>query len=600
MFCQTEFMASDIVHKTMQRRKIQRPTIFAVALLTLCFCWGVSGMAQSRARETANPPLTAWWQKAVVYQVYPRSFMDSNGDGIGDLNGVTAKLDYLKALGVDTIWLNPCYPSPELDTGYDISDYKGIDPQYGTMADFDRLVAEAKKRHLRVIMDLVLLHSSNQHSWFIESRSSRTNPKADWYVWRDGKANGEPPNNWQSFDPTSKSAWTYEPKRNQYYYHLFRKEQPGLNWRNPELRKEMWDTVHFWLDRGVDGFRLDAIANLFEDREFRDNEAPRISGSGEDFDAIAFGRYTWNLPEFHAAMRELRHILDSYPGDRVLIGETDANSFDALVSDFGHDKDEIQLPMNFALFWSKFSAPMLRKQISVWDQNPAGGWPLYFFSNHDFPRAYDRLGNGSDNDQIAKVIAALLLTMRGTTLLYYGEEIGMSTASDEFIQNGMEKSGKIVQPPFDGRAGARTPMHWDSSKNAGFSTAEPWLPVPTNFKTHNVEQESKDPDSILNLYKRLISLRRRYEALESGSLVFLDKEDPVVLAYLRRGTGSYASILVALNLSKESRKVSVDLKGQGLQGTLLRTLIETEALAEGPDPQAIQLSPYGILVAEVK
>jgi len=558
---------------------------------------GLTLRAATRATDASEAPATApWWKHAVVYQIYPRSFKDTNGDGIGDLNGITAKLDYMKSLGIDAIWLNPCYPSPQVDTGYDISDYKSIDPQYGTLADFDRLVSEARKRDIRVLMDLVLLHTSDQHPWFAESRSSRTNPKADWYVWKDGKPNGQPPNNWKSFDDKDDSAWTYDPRRKQYYYHIFRRSQPGLNWRNPEVRKAMFDVARFWLDRGVAGFRLDAMAYLYEDSELRDN--PPYPNDNK-FDAIAFGKYTWNLPEGHEVMRELRSLVDSYPGDRVLIGETDANSTESLVGMYGKNLDEIQLPMNFGLFWVKLS-PQLRQQIAAWDHNAAGGWPLYFFSNHDFPRSYTRLGDGTHNDQIAKVVAALLLTLRGTPIIYYGEEIGMSEASEKSIRDGMVRTGKVVQPPWDNRAGARTPMQWDEGANSGFSEARPWLPIPDSFRTHNVASESSDPDSILNVYRRLLALRRSHPALLQDELIFVNKEDPSVLSYLRKNSDGGPSVLVALNMTDQAHIVSFDLSAQELRNAKAKTLLSTQQGEAAPDLAHISLPPFGLYIAEVQ
>lgn len=563
--------------------------VFSLVMLALP---AGSQVASVPAEADARIP---WWKHAVVYQIYPRSFKDTNGDGIGDLNGVTAKLDYLKSLGVNAIWLNPCYPSPQVDTGYDISDYKSIDPQYGTLADFDRLVSEAGKRDIRVLMDLVLLHTSDRHRWFVQSRSSRTNPKAAWYVWKDGGANGGPPNNWKSFDDKNASAWTYDPIRKQFYYHIFRRSQPGLNWRNPEVRKEMFGVARFWLDRGVAGFRLDAINYLFEDEELRDN--PHDSNENQ-FDAIAFGKYTWNLPEGHGVMRELRSLLDSYPGDRVLIGETDTNSTESLVSMYGKNLDEIQLPMNFGLFWVKLS-PKLRQQIGTWDHNAAGGWPLYFFSNHDFPRSYTRLGDGVHNDQIAKLVAALLLTVRGTPIIYYGEELGMSEASEKFIRDGMVPSGKVVQPPWDNRAGARTPMQWDTSANAGFSEARPWLPIPDSYKTHNAASEASDPDSILNVYRQLLALRRSHSELLDGELVFVNENDPSVLSYLRKNPKAGPSVLVALNMTSQAHTVSFDLSAQGLGKARAKTLLSTKKGEATPNLGQIDLPPFGLFIAEV-
>ncbi len=384
-----------------------------------------------------------WWQHAVFYEIYPRSFADSNGDGIGDLNGITSKLDYLHDLGIEAIWLTPCYPSPQVDFGYDISDYCNIAPEYGTLADFDRLVAEAKKRNIKIVMDFVVNHTSDKHPWFEASRSSKTDPKRDWYIWRDGKPGGLPPNNWVSI--FGHSAWTLDPKTNQYYYHFFYVQQPDLNWRNPEVRKAMMDVARFWLNRGVGGFRLDAVGCLFEDPELHDN--PVLPGKNNFGDPNTENKYNDHYPEVHDVMRDLRHVLDSYKDNPVLIGETSGPNVASLSTMYGAKLDEIQLPMNFMFaYLNKRSAPEFRKLISEWDANPARGWPLYFFSNHDQVRHYIRYGDDKHRDEIAKLMAALLLTVRGTPLLYYGEELGMENNDPKRVEDVFDPIGKSVRP----------------------------------------------------------------------------------------------------------------------------------------------------------
>lgn len=400
--------------------------IFESYLLALApACLAVSSASQSfepgPARKSQSNEADRWWKRAVFYEIYPRSYLDTNGDGIGDLDGCISKLEYLKSLGVDAVWLTPCYSSPQVDFGYDVLDYLNIAPEYGTLADFDRLVAAARKRGIRIIMDLVLNHTSDKHPWFVESSSSKNNPKRDWYIWRDGK-NGGPPNNWQS--AFGHSAWQLDPKTGQYYYHLFSAQQPDLNYRNPQVRQAMCDVARFWLDRGVAGFRLDAVDALFEDASLTDN--PNLSGGNISGDALTERKYNSRQPEVHDFLRQLRSLIDSYPGDRVLIGETYGKDVAELSKMYGQGDDEMQLPMNFFLpNVEKLSASEFRKQVSLWDQNPAHGWPLYFLSNHDLPRAFTRYGDGINNDQIAKVLATMLLTLRGTPMLYYGEEIGM-------------------------------------------------------------------------------------------------------------------------------------------------------------------------------
>ena len=350
---------------------------------------------------------------------------------MGDLNGITRRLDYLKGLGVDAIWITPFYPSPQVDYGYDIANYTAIDPAYGTMADFDRLVSEAKKRNIRVLLDFVINHTSEQVSWFQESRSSRDNPKRDWYIWRDGK-NGGPPNNWLSW--FGGSAWTLDPKSNQYYYHYFYPEQPDLNWRNPEVKKAMFDVLRFWLDRGASGFRIDAVSRLYEDPNLHDD--PILPGRNAYGDPNIEHKYTDNLPEVHDTLRELRALVDKYPGNPVLISEADEPNIAELTQMYGANLDEIQLPMDFQVAdVNELSAPKFRKLLDEVEKNSAGGQPHYFFSNHDQPRQWDRYGDGKNNDQIAKLMAALLLMPRATPQMYYGEELGMRTTPPSRVED---------------------------------------------------------------------------------------------------------------------------------------------------------------------
>jgi len=547
--------------------------------------------AVSTTKDKSSEP---WWKHAVFYEIYPRSFADAKNTGTGNLAGITSKLDYLQELGVDAIWITPCFPSPQVDFGYDISNYCDIAPEYGTLEDFDKLVAEAKKRNIKVLMDFVMNHTSDKHPWFIESSSSKNNPKRDWYIWSDAK-NGSVPNNWQSI--FGHSAWKLDPKTNQYYYHIFYTEQPDLNWRNPEVRKAMYDAARFWLNRGVAGFRMDAVGVLFEDPSLKDN--PLVEGGKPNAygDPAMRNRYNDNLPEIHEVFRELRAVLDSYPNNPVLIGETTVKSEAEIKSLYGAKHDEIQLPMNFFFaYLNKLSAPDFRKRITEAENMSASDWPLYFFSNHDERRHYDRYGDGKHNDQIAKLTAALLLTLRGSPILYYGEELGMKNNDPKTIEDVKDPIGKLGWPNFKGRDGERTPMQWSPGKNAGFSEVEPWLPVASSYTTYNVETENKDPESILNFYKTLINLRRQNEALTQGKLKLVACEDPHVLSYVRNTEEQ--RILVCLNMSDQNQEL--DLQDVS-SGSALRTLFTTMKDSPSNKPASkLSLTPYAVYVGELK
>jgi len=544
----------------------------------------------------------AWWRHAVIYEIYPRSFQDSNGDGIGDINGITSRLDYLKDLGVDAIWITPMYPSPGVDYGYDISNYTAIDPEYGTMADFDHMVEEAKSRGIRVIMDYVVNHTSDQIDWFKESRSSRDNPKREWYIWRDGKIGRDgklgPPNNWQSW--FGHSAWTYDETTKQYYYHYFYPQQPDLNWRNPEVHKVMDGVLEFWMKHGVAGFRIDAVSRLFEDPEMRDD--PYLPGYNAYGDRNIEHKYTDNLPEVHDVLRELRHVVDQFPGDPVLVTEADEPNITELTKMYGIDgkDDEVQLPMDFQIAdVNELSAAKFRKLFDEVESNTAKGQPEYFFSNHDQRRQWDRYGDGVHNDEIAKLMAALLLTSRGTPQMYYGEEIGMRTTDPARIEDVHDPIGKLGWPKEKGRDGERTPMQWTSGVHAGFTTgASTWLPIPPSAATYNVETESKNEDSIFNTYKRLLTLRRSEPALRDGDYASVNENDEHVFAYVRRAAGE--TVLVALNMSAAQRTLSV--KGMGRDGDVLyrSPLGKTGTAAETVSLGKIELAPFGFVVVKVR
>src|SRR3984957_19085279 len=509
-----------------------------VALLVVAIGFRLSfAGAQDRTDSEIHP----WWQHAVFYEIYPRSFADSNGDGIGDLNGIASKLDYLKNIGVDAIWISPCFPSPQVDFGYDVSDYENIDPMYGTMKDFQHLAKDAKQHNIRIIMDFVLNHTSPQHKWFIDSASSRTSAHRDWYIWRDGKAPGVPPNNWIS--GFGGSAWQFDPKTGQYYYHYFAIGQPDLNWRNPAVESAMFDVTRFWYQRGVSGFRLDAVDLLFEDPDLHDN--PILPGKNERGEPNMQDKYNSELPEVHDLLRRLRGVADQ--SSAVLVGETYTDDATELKKYYGAHDDEIQLPMNFVFCTiDKLSAPEFSKQIAAAEST--GEWPVYVIGNPDMPRSYVRYGDGQHNDQIAKLMAALYLTLRGTAVMYYGEELGMENNDPKRLEDVKDPAGKTGGwPENKGRDGERTPMQWNDSPNAGFTQGTPWLPVPPSYKTHNVATESADPNSILQFYRHLLALRHEDQALLEGDYVDLSPKNDAVLAYLRR-SGDEA-VLVLLNMS---------------------------------------------------
>jgi alpha-glucosidase len=584
--------------------------------LALAVCMAASGLvAQTSVVAAGAAPAidSTWWKHAVIYEIYPRSFQDSNGDGIGDLNGITQRLDYLQALGVDAIWISPMYPSPQVDFGYDISDYENIDPQYGTLKDFDRLVAEAKKRNIRVVLDMVLNHTSDMHKWFIESASSRTNPKRDWYVWNNGKDGGKPgpdgkpvpPNNWISL--FGGSAWEYMPQTKSFYYHKFYKQQPDLNWRNPAVEKAMFGAMQFWLDRGVAGYRLDAIPTLFEDTKLRDE--PVVPGKNAFGDVPVKTIYTDNLPEVHDVMRRMRAMVGkypdtNYPGDRVLIGETYLPNTAELDKWYGGaKKDELQLPMDMIVgFSNKLDANMFRTRISEVETQVHGSQPLLVFDNHDNMRSWERYGDGVHNVAIAKLIATMLFTTRATALMYYGEELGMTTTTPTLVEQVRDPIGKTGWPKEKGRDGERTPMQWDATPpQAGFSTSPTtWLPVASNYKTVNVQTELADPNSLLNWHKNLIEMRRKRDAVRDGGIVMLDTANPSVLSYVRTAPVGHHNIVVALNMTAQPQKIALDLKEAGIQQTTIKTLMSNEPSLMGATSTSITLPPFASWIGEVQ
>jgi len=485
-----------------------------------------------------------WWKTAVVYHIYPRSFQDSDDDGVGDLKGVRDRLDYLVWLGVDAIWLSPFYKSPMKDFGYDVSDYCDVDPLFGSMECFDALLTEAHARGLRVILDFVPNHTSNQHPWFLSSRRSLNDPKRDWYIWRDPAPGGGPPNNWVSH--FGGSGWTFDENTQQYYYHAFLEEQPDLNWRNAEVRKSMHAALRFWLKRGVDGFRIDVASHLIKDAAFRDNPPnPHYDGRGPDIQRLTQS-YSSDQLEVHEVIAGLRQVIDEFGDDRLLIGELYL-PVDRLVRYYGEGLCELHLPFNFQLLDARWSADEIRRVIENYEAAlPEGAWPNWVLSNHDRPRVAARVGEAQ-----ARIAAMLILTLRGTPTLYYGDEIGLGNVpvSPDRIRDtwALRESSLGV-----GRDPSRTPMQWDEGPFAGFSSREPWLPLSPDHTSRNVSVMCADKSSMLLLVRELLHYRRKHESLKQGGWRPFGSGDDV-LSYERAFGGE--RIVVLLNFSNAPRRV---------------------------------------------
>jgi len=480
-----------------------------------------------------------WWRDGVIYQIYPRSFADSNGDGFGDLNGITEKLDYIQSLGVDAIWLSPIYPTPDADFGYDVSNYVDIDPRFGTLADFDRFLEAAHQRGLRIVLDLVLNHTSEEHAWFQESKKDKTNPKRDWYLWRDPAPKGGQPNNWASV--FGGPGWEFDRTTGQYYFHMFYKEQPDVNWHNPEVRQAMLDVFRFWLERGVDGFRLDVFNCYFKDEHFRNN--PTKPGIRK-FDRLEH-IHDIDQPDLLPLLEEIRSILEEYP-ERYAIGETfEASAEKAARYSTGK---RLHAAFNFDFIKLPWKPGLFLKGIQRWENALyPETWPTYVLNNHDVKRIATRIGKGEDDERL-KVAAAFLLTQRGTPYLYYGEEIGMRDIPVRKRSEIKDPIGKRYFPFMVGRDGCRSPMQWDNSIQAGFTNGEPWLPVHKNSPQRNVEAQEKDPQSLLHFYHDLLKLRRETPALRRGMTVMLTHDSRAILGYLRQTADQ--TVLVALNFRK--------------------------------------------------
>jgi alpha-glucosidase len=540
---------------------------------------------RSLVPDPRQPP---WWMSQVIYQIYPRSFQDSSGDGVGDLKGVISRLDYLQDLGIGGIWLSPIYPSPLHDFGYDVSDYTAISPEFGTMDDFTALLEQAHQRGIKTIMDLVLNHTSDEHPWFEESTALKDGPKRDWYIWRDGPK-GQLPNNWKSV--FGGSSWEWHPGTEQYYLHSFLKEQPDVNWRNPELCQAMWDVIRFWLDLGVDGFRLDVVNCFVKDDHFRDNPRRYRGARPYDRQKHLFDR---DRPETIYVMGEIRSLVDQFL-DRMTVGEVmvDGPGNPQLAADYCDDGHGLHMAFNFAFASCPWRAEAFAGVVDEWETMlGVKTWPNYVLNNHDRSRSISRyasgLNRGSDAIPRAKVAAAMLLTLRGTPFLYYGEEIGMT---DTRISRGklQDPVGKRYWPLHPGRDPVRTPMQWNSNANAGFSIAEPWLPVNKNYQQTNASAQTQDPSSLLNWYKALIRLRNSEPVLQSGSYRKIAAGYGIFCYERALGTDR---IVVALNFSRRNKTLS--LPAPDSWHPLLREDLSTTAPISGP----VTLPPYGVLIAK--
>lgn len=524
-----------------------------------------------------------WWRDGIIYQIYPRSFSDTTRDGLGDLPGVTARLDYLAALGIDAIWLSPFYPTPDKDFGYDVADHTAVDERFGSMADFDALVEAAHGRGIRIVLDLVLNHTSNEHPWFLESRASPDNPRRDWYIWRKGR--GRTPNNWQA--TFGGSAWTHDPQTDQCYLHLFTREQPDVNWRSPAVRQAQLDVVRFWLERGVDGFRLDVFNAYFKDETLRDNP-PKFGLRGFDRQRHV---HDINQPEMIPMLQELRMILDSYP-ERYAVGETFISPPEVAVTYCGDDKLHAAFSFDFTPYsllfpwYPSWVMKRIMKRERIFAE--AGIWPTTVMSNHDIPRAAARYSRGED-DGMAKIVMTLLLTLRGTPFMYYGEEIGMRDVPLRRHEI-MDPPGKKYWPIYKGRDGCRSPMQWDNSPNAGFSSTQPWMKLNADYPKRNAAAQDTDPTSMLNFTRSLIALRRANPALVRGDFIPLESTSKRVMAYMRKDQDQ--TVLVLLNFSGRSTQS----RRHTLPGNQWKLLLSTAREGENIDIVDINLAPYEVCI----
>lgn len=513
-----------------------------------------------------------WWRGAVIYQVYPRSLLDTNGDGVGDLRGIITKLDYIASLNVDAIWISPFFKSPMADFGYDISDYREVDPLFGSMQDFDELIEKAHQRGIKVIIDQVLSHTSDQHAWFIESRENRTNPKADWYVWADPKEDGTAPNNWLAI--FGGCAWEWEPRRQQYYLHNFLRSQPDINFHNPEVRQAVLDNVEFWLKKGVDGFRLDAITFCYHDEQLRDNPAkPKDKRQGRGFSednpyAYQYHYYNNDRPQTIQFIEELRQLINRYPG-AVTLGEVSAEDSLAVMAAYTKGEDRLHMAYSFELLTDDYSATYIRQTVEALEGSIGDGWPCWAIGNHDVQRVASRWGRGKQIPDMVKMLNAMLCSLRGSVCSYQGEELGLTEAPIEFHEL-QDPFGKTFWPMFKGRDGCRTPMPWEQHADfAGFSQVTPWLPVTNEHRALAVDVQEADPASMLHGYRQFLAWRKGYPILIEGEIEFLDAPEPLLVFVRKLGE---QKLLVCFNLldtetqlSLAGLKLQQELTGHGLK-----------------------------------
>lgn len=515
-----------------------------------------------------------WWRGGVIYQVYPRSLMDSNGDGVGDLQGIIAKLDYIASLNVDAIWISPFFKSPMKDFGYDISDYLEIDPLFGTMADFEQLIEQAHQRNIKVVIDQVLSHTSDQHAWFEQSRQSRDNDKADWYVWADPKDDGSAPNNWLAI--FGGCAWEWEPRRQQYYLHNFLKSQPDLNFHSPQVRQAVLNNVEFWLKKGVDGFRLDAITFCYHDEQLRDNPAkPKDQRQGRGFSednpyAYQYHYYNNTRPQTVGFIEELRALINRYPG-AVTLGEVSSEDSLATMAEYTQGEDRLHMAYSFELLTDDFSAAYIRQTVEELEASIGDGWPCWAIGNHDVQRVATRWGKQQANPTMIKMLNAMLFSLRGSVCSYQGEELGLTEAPIEFNQL-QDPFGIAFWPMFKGRDGCRTPMPWVKSEDyAGFSHTQPWLPISAQHISSAVDVQEADSESILNSYRHFLAWRKQQNVLIAGDIQFVNAH-PNVLAFVR--TLGSQRMLVLFNLSiQQSQFELADIK--------VNTVLDDHGLATG-------------------
>ena len=527
-----------------------------------------------------------WWRGASIYQIYPRSFQDTNGDGVGDLPGITAHLPYVADLGVDAIWVSPFFTSPMKDFGYDVSNYRDVDPTFGSLADFDRLVAEAHRLGLKVLIDQVLSHSSDQHAWFKESRTSRTNPKADWYVWAEARPDGTPPNNWQSV--FGGSAWSWEPRRRQYYLHNFLESQPDLNFHHDPVQAEMLEEVRFWMERGVDGFRFDACNFHFHDRKLRNN--PPAKPGKVELTSVREGnpygcqihKFDKSRPENLAFLKRLRSLLNAYGA--MSVGEVGDEGALATMAEYTADGDKLHMAYGFSLFTEEFSAERIRSVVQEYEKRirKGGGWGCWSLSNHDNVRVVTRWGKGKDDAGLAKLLVAVLGSLRGSFCIYQGEELGLPEGEVPFDRL-IDPYGIAFWPDYKGRDGCRTPMPWTAERpRGGFSTVEPWLPMSPGHLDRSVASQEGDARSVLAFYRRFLAWRKGQAPLWRGGLHFYATPEPILA--LRRDLGP-DRLLAVFNLSPEPVRCTLPARALALEGHGLAPCAQED--------RDLQLPPWG-------